>query len=104
MTAEVRVMPWPEEMPATERAIRERFRDEGLSPHLWSNGPGDIYAPHTHRYDKVLFVVEGTITFRLPESKHEIFMQAGDRLDIPAGVEHEAVVGPEGVRCLEAHS
>ena len=27
----------------------------------------------------------------------------GYRLDLPAGVEHDAVVGPEGVVCLEAH-
>lgn len=103
MTVEVMVTPWPEETPVTERAIRERFKDEDLRPHPWANGPDDVYAPHSHHYDKVLYVVEGTITFRLPESNHEIFMQAGDRLDIPAGVEHEAIVGPEGVRCLEAH-
>ena len=27
----------------------------------------------------------------------------GDRLDLPAGTRHDAVVGPDGVRCLEAH-
>jgi hypothetical protein len=26
----------------------------------------------------------------------------GDRLDLPAGVRHNAAVGPEGVVCLEA--
>jgi hypothetical protein len=27
----------------------------------------------------------------------------GDRLDLPAGTAHDAVVGPDGVTCLEAH-
>ena len=27
----------------------------------------------------------------------------GDRLELPAGVAHNASVGPEGVVCLEAH-
>jgi hypothetical protein len=27
----------------------------------------------------------------------------GERLDLPANVEHNAVVGPKGVTCLEAH-
>ena len=27
----------------------------------------------------------------------------GDRLDLPAGTSHDAVVGPDGVTCLEAH-
>ena len=27
----------------------------------------------------------------------------GDRLDLPAGTRHDAVVGPGGVTCLEAH-
>jgi hypothetical protein len=28
---------------------------------------------------------------------------AGDRFELPAGTEHEALVGPDGVTCLEAH-
>jgi hypothetical protein len=30
-------------------------------------------------------------------------LRDGDRLDLPAGVDHDAVVGPAGVTCLEAH-
>jgi len=32
-----------------------------------------------------------------------IYLQAGDRLDLAAGVMHDAVVGQQGVVCLEAH-
>jgi quercetin dioxygenase-like cupin family protein len=76
---------------------------EGLDPSRWSNGPGDAYAAHTHLYDKVVIVVRGSITFGLPQTGRQVPMSAGDRLDLPAGVEHDARVGPDGVVCLEGH-
>jgi hypothetical protein len=30
-------------------------------------------------------------------------LEAGDRLELPARTDHDALVGPEGVTCLEAH-
>ena len=76
---------------------------EGLSPYSWSNGPHDIYAAHSHSYNKVIYVVRGSITFGLPEHDKQLPLKAGDRLDLPAGVVHDAVVGAQGVVCLEAH-
>jgi hypothetical protein len=32
-----------------------------------------------------------------------VSLAAGDRLELPAGTIHDAVVGPDGVTCLEAH-
>jgi len=77
--------------------------EDGLSPYSWSNGPHDIYPAHSHSYDKVIYVVQGSITFGLPESGQKITLKAGDRLDLPAGTVHDAVVGAQGVLCLEAH-
>ena len=76
---------------------------ENLRPYSWSNGPGDVYARHSHDYDKVIYVVSGSITFGLPLEKRELMMRPGDRLDLPAGIVHDAHVGPQGVVCLEAH-
>jgi hypothetical protein len=39
----------------------------------------------------------------LPELGKQLTLKAGDRLDLPAGVVHDAHVGAEGVVCLEAH-
>ena len=80
-----------------------RLRDEGLDPGSWSNGPGDRYGAHDHPYDKVIVVVEGSIRFGLPDRGDGIDLGAGDRLELPAGTAHDALVGPNGVRCLEAH-
>ena len=77
--------------------------DEGLSPYSWSNGPQDVYSAHSHGYNKVIYVVEGSITFGLPQLHQHMTLQAGDRLDLPAGTLHDAVVGAQGVVCLEAH-
>ena len=81
----------------------DRLRAEGLDPSQWSNGPGDRYGAHEHGYDKVIVVAAGSITFGLPGSAGSVALEAGDRLELPAGTRHDAAVGPGGVACLEAH-
>jgi quercetin dioxygenase-like cupin family protein len=100
---EVGVERWAGDTAPDETQIRRMLADEGLRPYSWSNSPGDVYAAHTHSYHKVIYVVSGSITFGLPEHGENIQLAAGDRLDLPAGIVHDAVVGPRGVVCLEAH-
>lgn len=83
--------------------LAARLAGEGLRPTSWANDPGDVYAPHAHGFDKVLVCAAGSITFGLPARGENVVLRAGDRLELPAGTEHDAVVGPEGVTCLEAH-
>ena len=85
------------------RDVVERLRAEGLEPGAWSNGPGDRYAAHEHGYDKVIVVAEGSIDFGLPGRGETVRLATGDRLELPAGTAHDALVGPDGVTCLEAH-
>lgn len=99
----VDVREWGGHRPVTEAEILNRFREEGLMPSRWSNGPGDVYAAHQHTYHKVITVLAGSIVFGLTEAGHQLVLGAGDRLDLPAGVVHDAVVGPDGVTCFEAH-
>ena len=80
-----------------------RLREQGLDAGAWSNGPGDRYAAHDHGYDKVLVCERGSIRFGLPDLGSSVDLAVGDRLDLPAGTRHDAVVGPGGVTCLEAH-
>ena len=81
-----------------------RLRAEGLDPGSWSNGPGDRYAAHDHGYDKVIVVERGSIRFGLGLGSGAVIeLAAGDRLELPAGTLHDAVVGSTGVACLEAH-
>ncbi len=84
--------------------LAERLRAAGLEPGAWSNGPSDRYPPHAHDYDKVLVCGAGSIRFGLPDRGVTIDLEVGDRLDLPAGTRHDAVVGRDGVTCLEAHA
>ena len=83
--------------------LEARLRAEGLDPGAWSNEPGDRYAAHAHGYDKVLVCATGSIRFGLPASGGSADLGVGDRLELPAATPHDAVVGPAGVTCLEAH-
>jgi quercetin dioxygenase-like cupin family protein len=83
--------------------LATRLRDLGLQPAGWANDPGERYAPHDHAYDKVIVVERGSIHFGLPATNGAIELAAGDRLDLPAGTSHDALVGADGVACLEAH-
>ncbi|HKY54408.1 MAG TPA: hypothetical protein VJM08_08890 [Anaerolineales bacterium] len=97
------VTPWSDSTPPAESTLLHLCAQEGLSPYQWSNGPHDVYSAHKHSYDKVIYVVSGSITFGLPEESRQLLLKAGDRLDLPANTVHDAVVGPQGVVCLEAH-
>jgi uncharacterized protein YjlB len=91
-------------MPDDEGGLSERLRAEGWHASSWSNGPGDVYRAHQHDYDKVLVVSSGSIRFGLPGTGASVELAVGDRLDLPAGTSHDALVGPSGVTCLEAHA
>ena len=88
---------------ASGERMRARLKEGGLDPSSWSNGPGDRYDAHAHDYDKVLVAAAGSIAFELPELGERIDLRTGDRLDLPAGTLHGALVGRDGVTCLEAH-
>ncbi|MBI3659708.1 cupin [Candidatus Acetothermia bacterium] len=99
----LRIQCWHKSEPPSERELREKFADEGLSPYAWSNAPGDNYSEHYHRYDKVLYIAHGSITWIFPSLKQEFETHAGDRIDLPRGLMHAVRVGSHGVICLEAH-
>lgn len=97
----VQVTPWPEDSTPSREKMMEKFAEEGMTPYVWGNQPGDRYAAHTHPYHKVIYVVRGSVRFGMPELGEAVEIQTGDRLDLPKGILHDAVVGPEGVECLE---
>jgi hypothetical protein len=87
----------------TQPSLEDRLVREGYAASAWSNGPGVAYAVHDHPYDKVIVVETGSIRFGLPATARSIDIVAGDRLELPASTAHDALVGPNGVRCLEGH-
>lgn len=99
---EMQVIRWQEATQPQESTLRTRMQREGLTPHSWSNGPGDTYAVHSHTYEKVLYCVRGSIRFDMPGSGDSVDLTPGDCLILPAHTPHSAIVGSGGVTCIEA--
>ena len=101
----MQVIRWQEATPPQEQELWRRMGQQGLSAYTWSNGPGDTYGVHSHSYEKVLYCVRGSIRFTLPDASGDlnaVDLAPGDCFILPAGVRHGALVGPQGVTCLEA--
>ena len=90
-------------MSSDEVVLAERLAREGLRPKRWSNGPDAVYGEHAHPYGKVLVVAAGSITFTVNGGERVVAMKRGDRLELSPRTPHSAVVGADGVVCLEAH-
>ena len=105
---DIEVIRWQGTTPPQEQELRKRMQQDSLSPYTWSNGPGDVYGVHSHSYEKVLYCVRGSIRFTLPDrpgasgNVGAIDLSPGDCMILLAGVRHGALVGPQGVTCLEA--
>jgi quercetin dioxygenase-like cupin family protein len=78
-----------------------KLRSEATGCYSWSNGPGDRYAAHSHGYEKVLYCVDGSITFVIEGGPGRLELKPGDRMVLPEGTVHSAEVGPAGCTCLE---
>ena len=81
-------------MELSERFIRQ-FEKEGFTNvYEWQDSAGILYPEHAHNGKVSLFVTDGSITFDFSGEKKEV--TAGQRFDVPVGVKHSAMVGPEG--------
>jgi len=83
--------------------LMTQLREEASGCYSWSNGAHDRYAPHSHNYEKVLYCVDGSITFVLENEGRRLELNPGDRMVLPAGTVHSAVVGASGCTCIEGH-
>ena len=86
-------------MGASPDDLMARLRAEADGCYAWSNGPSDRYTEHAHQYEKVLYCVEGSITFTLRD--RDVRLGPGDRMVLPPGTPHAATVGPQGCTCIE---
>ncbi|HTI13875.1 MAG TPA: AraC family ligand binding domain-containing protein [Dictyobacter sp.] len=104
----MQVIRWHSEKLPREQDLRTLMQQEGLQPYSWSNDPDYAYSVHTHDYEKVLYCVQGAIRFTLPEQRDAagaatyVDLAPGDCMILPAHTAHSALVGAQGVTCLEA--
>lgn len=85
-------------MELSERCI-QKLEAEGFA-HIfeWHDAPGTVYEEHAHQGKVALCVTDGLVTVMYDAKKHEV--RAGERLDIPVGTPHTAVVGPKGAHFI----
>ncbi len=100
---ELKVTPWTDENQPTEETIRELLDQQDMKAYSWSDEPEKVHAGHTHGYHKIVYVLAGSIRFDFPVHHQTFTLTLGDRLDLPTGIRHSAIVGLEGATCLEAH-
>jgi quercetin dioxygenase-like cupin family protein len=93
-------IPFDGDTPPSVGQVERDFRNDGLQPRSWSNGPGYTYGSHQHSYHKRLVCVSGDIVFHTPDG--DIPLGPGDRMELPPGTDHAATVGDAGVTCVEA--
>ncbi len=98
----IHIQKWSRPHPPTEAELQQHMESEGLTPYRWASGPHDVFQAHDHAYEKIIYVVEGSITFGFPIDGEPTTLHPGDLLELPAGVLHNAVAGANGVVCLEA--
>lgn len=98
----VRVTRWTGGQHPTLSILTRQLQKEGLRPYTWDNTPNYRYAARSHNYNKVLYVVEGTLEIILPDTNQRVKLRSGDRAEIPAGIRHGMIVGSAGAKCIEA--
>ena len=98
----VQVTRWSGGQHPTLPAITRIMKQEGLRPYMWMNTPNHRYGVRTHGYNKVIYVIDGSLEVTLPDSNQKVRLRAGDRIEVPAGVRHGTIVGNSGAKCVEA--
>jgi quercetin dioxygenase-like cupin family protein len=87
--------------PLNEQAMRQRLMAEGFSVSRYDYPPGTCFASHTHAVHKKDVVLRGRL--RISWEGGSAILEAGDTIEIPAGVAHSAeVVGDTAVASLDA--
>lgn len=78
--------------------LLRQLRADGLDVTEWSDEPDAAYPEHAHRTREVRIVLDGTMTVVVGGTSHAL--GPGDRIDLPPGEPHSALVGPEGCSYL----
>jgi hypothetical protein len=81
-------------MELSELCIAQLEKESWPNIYEWQDKPGAVYAECGHKGKVVLLITDGSMEFTLAcETKT---LRTGDRMDIPSGTPHSAVVGPTG--------
>jgi quercetin dioxygenase-like cupin family protein len=97
-----KVFLWEERRQPDENQLRERLAVDGYQAVQWSSEPGQAYVPHAHIYPELLWLLTGSLTVILTAERRLLELGPGDRLEMPPGMLHALLVGPDGADYLIA--
>jgi quercetin dioxygenase-like cupin family protein len=97
-----KVFLWEERRRPDENQLREQLAADGYQAVKWSSEPGQAYMPHAHIYPELLWLLTGSITVILTAERRLLVLGPGDRLEMPPGMLHALLVGPDGADYLIA--
>jgi quercetin dioxygenase-like cupin family protein len=85
----------------SESALRRKLEAQGYRVARYVYEPGTVFPDHKHGVDKIDAVISGK--FRLVIGGHVAMLGAGEWVEVPSGVTHNAtVIGDEPVVPLDA--
>lgn len=74
--------------------LKNKLTSEGFPiVYEWTDAPDTVYDDHAHQGRVVFYVTRGSVTF---DGGITQTVSAGERINVPVGVHHTAIVGPEG--------
>eukprot|EP00884_Botryococcus_braunii_P005399 jgi/Botrbrau1/14860/Bobra.0326s0008.2 len=87
--------------PLNQANMVKFLKKQGFSTNTYTFSPGTYFAHHSHGVNKKDSIVSGRFLFGM--HGEEVILEAGDMLEVPAGVTHYAkVVGDEPVTFIDA--
>lgn len=79
---------------SNKEVLIHKLKEEGFTHvFIWSDLPHTKYSEHMHRGKVSFFVTKGSVTF---SGDIVATVKMGERFDVPIGVNHSAIVGPDG--------
>lgn len=82
-------------MELSERYIAQLEKDGFSYIYEWQDEAGTVYPEHSHRGKVTICLTDGSITITLAGISSKLV--APTVFEIPVGVPHSAIVGPQGV-------
>ena len=101
--SDIEVRHWNEKTdgPLDQSTMKKKLENEGYRVSTYNYSPGTYFDNHEHRVSKIDAVLSGT--FRIGMNGKFINLEAGDWIEVPAGVVHSAeVLGKVPVVSLDA--
>jgi quercetin dioxygenase-like cupin family protein len=91
-------VPWDGDGQPVRSRLEEVLLEDGFDPFAWVDEPGKLYSAHTHEHDESIWIIRGSMQFRVGDKMFDL--RPGDRLLLPRGSQHEAKAGPDGCEYL----